>query len=328
MLLMLISTSSAAEREDHFERHVRPLLIERCHKCHAGDEAKGGLRLDSRTAALKGGDTGTAIVVGKPEESLLLQAVRHENGLEMPPDGKLTAAQVEALTQWVREGAVWPGSTATVATETAEPNAITVPKPPNSGELASALQLWLRADALQLDDGASVFVWPDQSGHGRDVSATKGVRDGGVGGPGNFVRQSNLYGRPAVRFSQWTGLAASPGNPVDIRGDAALTISLVMNLSRFDGQPSHSSIFCVGNPAHSGDPGKPLAALVEFDQTQQFSLDFAGGWGHDAVLAPGAYQPHFGKPIIATFVKAPDPSKTPLGSTSTGNWQGPLTDSQ
>ena len=96
LLWMLISTSSAAEREDHFERHVRPLFIERCHKCHAGDEAKGGLRLDSRTAALKGGDTGAAIVAGKPEESLLLQAVRHENGLEMPPDGKLTAAQVEA----------------------------------------------------------------------------------------------------------------------------------------------------------------------------------------------------------------------------------------
>lgn len=324
LLLMLISTSSAAEREDHFERHVRPLLIERCHKCHAGDEAKGGLRLDSRTAALKGGDTGAAIVAGKPEESLLLQAVRYENGLEMPPDGKLTAAQVEVLTQWVRDGAAWPGSTATVATETAEPSAITVPKPPNSGELAAALQLWLRADAMQLDDGASVFVWPDQSGHGRDVSATKGVRDGGVGGPGNFVRQSNLYGRPAVRFSQWTGLAASPGNPVDIRGDAALTISLVMNLSRFDGQPSHSSILCVGNPAHSGDPGKPLAALVEIDQTQQFSLDFAGGWGHDAVLAPGAYQPHFGKPIIATFVKTPGPIKDTTRFYINGKLAGPI----
>lgn len=60
------------------------------------------------------------------------------------------------------------------------------------------------------------------------------------GGPGNFVRQSNLYGHSAVRFSQLTGLASSPDNPVDIRGDAALTVSVVMNLSRFDGQPPGS----------------------------------------------------------------------------------------
>jgi len=324
LLWMLISTSSAAEREDHFERHVRPLFIERCHKCHAGDEAKGGLRLDSRTAALKGGDTGAAIVAGKPEESLLLQAVRHENGLEMPPDGKLTAAQVEALALWIRDGAVWPGSTATVATESAEPTAITVPKPPNSAELAAALQLWLRADALQLDDGASVFVWPDQSGHGRDVSATKGVRDGGVGGPGNFVRHSNLYGRPAVRFSQWTGLASSPGNLVDIHGDAALTLTLVIHLQPFEGQHSHTTVFSVGNPAHSGDPGKPLAALLEIDQTQQSSLDFAGGWGHDAVLAPGSFQPHFGKPVIVTIIKTPGPIKDTTRFYVNGRLAGPL----
>ena len=309
---------------DLFEKHIRPLLIERCHKCHAGDESKGGLRLDSREAALKGGDTGAAIVAGKPEESLLLQAVRHENGLEMPPDGKLTAAQVETLTRWVRDGAVWPGATATTPEQSSDAAAITPPRLPNSGGLGTSLQLWLRADALQLADGESVFVWPDHSGHGRDVSATKGVRDGGVGGPGNFVRQSNLYGRPAVRFSQWTGLASSPGNPVDIRGDAALTISLVMNLSRFDGQPSHSSVFCVGNPAHSGDPGKPLAALIEIDQTQQFSLDFAGGWGHDAVLAPGSYQPRFGKPIIATFVKTRGPIKDTTRFYINGKLAGPI----
>ncbi|MEY4180156.1 MAG: hypothetical protein RLY70_3730, partial [Planctomycetota bacterium] len=87
--VQLVTALHASEKEEEFERRVRPVLIERCHKCHAGSEAKGGLRLDSRTAAMKGGDTGPAIVVGKPEQSLLLQAVRHENGLEMPPDGKL-----------------------------------------------------------------------------------------------------------------------------------------------------------------------------------------------------------------------------------------------
>ena len=323
-LAFLVLAGSVRADDQHFEQYVRPLLIERCHKCHAGTEAKGGLRLDSREFALKGGDTGAAIIAGKPEQSLLLQAVRHENGLEMPPDGKLTAAQIEALAKWVSEGAVWPGAAANMSAEEAEANTITLARLPNSGDLASALQLWLRADALQLADGESVFVWPDQSGHGRDVSATRGVREGGVGGPGNFVRQSNLYGRPAVRFSQWTGLASSPGNPVDLRGDAALTISLVMNLSRFDGHPSHSSVFCVGNPAHAGDPGKPLAALIEIDQPQQFSLDFAGGWGHDAVLAPGSFQTHFGKPIIATFVKTPGPIKDTTRFYINGKLAGPI----
>lgn len=324
VLALLVPAIPASEADKHFERYVRPLLIERCHKCHAGTAAKGGLRLDSRAGSLQGGDTGAAVVAGKPEESLLLQAVRHENGLEMPPDGKLTAAQIEALTKWVREGAVWPGPAATTPAERAEAAAIGVATLPNSGKLASALQLWLRADALQLADGESVVVWPDQSGHGRDVSATKGVREGGVGGPGNFVRQSTLSGRPAVRFSQATGLASSPGNPVDIRGDASLTISLVMNLSRFDGQPSHSSVFCVGNPAHAGDPGKPLAALIEIDQSQQFSLDFAGGWGHDAVLAPGSYQTYFGKPIIVTFVKTPGPMKDTTRFYVNGKLAGPI----
>ena len=324
LVLSLISGSAAADQDDHFERRVRPLLIERCHKCHAGTEAKGGLRLDSRGAVVKGGDSGAAIDIAKVEESLLLQAVRHENGLKMPPDGKLTAIQIEALAKWIRDGAVWPGSTVPVATEIAELSAITIPKPPNSGELAKALQLWLRADALQLADGESVFVWPDQSGHGRDVTATKGVRDGGVGGPANFVRQSHLQGRPAVRFSQWTGLASSPGNPVDIRGDAALTMTLVMNLSPFEGQHSHTTVFCVGNPAHSGDPGKPLAALLEIDQTQQSSLDFAGGWGHDAVLAPGSFQSHFGKPVIVTIIKTPGPIKDTTRFYINGKLMGPL----
>ena len=310
--------------EQLFESKVRPLLIERCHKCHAGDETKGGLRLDSRTAALQGGDTGPAVIPGKPDQSLLLQAVRHESGLQMPPDGKLSPGQIEALDKWIRDGAVWPGSTTPVASADDEPHTIAVPAPPNSGNLAAALQLWLRADSLQLADGESVPVWPDHSGHGRDVSATKGLREGGVGGPANFVLHSHLQGRPAVRFSQWTGLASSPGNPVDIRGDAALTMTLVMNLTPFDGQHSHTTVFGIGNPAHSGDPGRPLAALLEIDQTQQSSLDFAGGWGHDAVLAPGSYQTHFGKPVIVTIIKTPGPIKDTTHFYINGQLAAPL----
>ena len=242
----------------------------------------------------------------------------------MPPDGKLSPGQIEALDKWIRDGAVWPGSTTPVASADDEPHTIAVPAPPNSGNLAAALQLWLRADSLQLADGESVPVWPDHSGHGRDVSATKGLREGGVGGPANFVLHSHLQGRPAVRFSQWTGLASSPGNPVDIRGDAALTMTLVMNLTPFDGQHSHTTVFGIGNPAHSGDPGRPLAALLEIDQTQQSSLDFAGGWGHDAVLAPGSYQTHFGKPVIVTIIKTPGPIKDTTHFYINGQLAAPL----
>ena len=318
--------AQAADGDDQFERQVRPLLIERCHKCHSAKESKGGLRLDSRAAVLKGGESGAAIVVNKPDESLLIQAVRHQSGLQMPPDGKLTNAQVEALAKWIRDGAAWPDTATTATPDNTAPDSGAMARQPNSGELASALQLWLRADALQLADGESVPVWPDQSGHGRDLSATKGVREGGVGGPGNFARQSTLVGRPAVRFTQGTGLASSPCNPVDIRGDAALTVTIVMNLAQFEGQPSHSSVFCVGNPANSGDPGKPLAALIEIDQPQQFSLDFAGGWGHDAVLAPGSYQPLFGKPVILTIVKRPGPMKDTTRFYINGKLAGPTDD--
>ena len=82
------------EKEEHFEKSVRPLLVQKCYKCHSGNNRKGGLRLDSLQAALKGGESGPAVIISKPEDSLLLQAVRQENGLEMPPEGKLDQSQM------------------------------------------------------------------------------------------------------------------------------------------------------------------------------------------------------------------------------------------
>jgi hypothetical protein len=97
----------------HFETHVRPLLVERCFGCHSeqAKKSKGGLQLDNRAAVLKGGDSGPAIVVGKPAESLLIKSVRREDAdLAMPPTGKpLTAVQIKHLEQWITDGAVYPG---------------------------------------------------------------------------------------------------------------------------------------------------------------------------------------------------------------------------
>ena len=64
---------------EFFEKHVRPILVEHCYECHSSDEASGGLLLDSRAGLVAGGDTGTAFVAGKPNDSLLIDAVRYNN---------------------------------------------------------------------------------------------------------------------------------------------------------------------------------------------------------------------------------------------------------
>ena len=78
---------------DFFEKSIRPVLSESCQKCHGPQKQSSELRLDSREAILKGGSSGPAIVPGKPDESLLVQAVAHSHEeLKMPPKGKLPAA--------------------------------------------------------------------------------------------------------------------------------------------------------------------------------------------------------------------------------------------
>ncbi len=99
--------TSSPGRVEHFEKSVRPLLIEKCTGCHGDKKQWAGLRLDSLRGMLKGGDSGPAIVPGKAAESLLISAVKRE-GLEMPPDEPLTARQIQVLEQWIRDGAVWP----------------------------------------------------------------------------------------------------------------------------------------------------------------------------------------------------------------------------
>ncbi len=97
------------QETEFFEKQIRPLLVEHCHKCHGPSKQKGGLRLDTRAVLLKGGETGPAIVPGKPEESELVRAVRYEpDGYQMPPDGKLSAEAIAQLTKWVGMGAPWP----------------------------------------------------------------------------------------------------------------------------------------------------------------------------------------------------------------------------
>jgi hypothetical protein len=125
---------------EFFEARIRPILVEKCMRCHGPSKQSSGLRLDSREAVLKGGDSGPAIVPARPEESLMIRAVAHRHGdLKMPPKGKLPDAEVDLLARWVAMGAPWPvGSnpaklTMAAAAPTAEHwafRALRAPSPP------------------------------------------------------------------------------------------------------------------------------------------------------------------------------------------------------
>ena len=106
----------SAEAIAFFESQVRPLLAASCFKCHGKAPGKGSLLLSSRTGLSAGGESGPVIVPGKPDESLLISAVRYQNGqLRMPPDGKLPQEDIARLERWVQEGATWTADDLSVA---------------------------------------------------------------------------------------------------------------------------------------------------------------------------------------------------------------------
>jgi len=97
---------------EFFEAKIRPVLVEHCYQCHSAKAAvekklKGGLLVDSRDGLAKGGDSGPAVVAGKPEASLLWKALRYES-FEMPPKGKLPNATVDDFATWIKMGAPDP----------------------------------------------------------------------------------------------------------------------------------------------------------------------------------------------------------------------------
>ena len=91
---------------EFFEKKIRPALVENCIKCHseADKKVKGGLALDSKEGVAKGGETGPAVVPGKPELSLLVKVIQYDGDMKMPPKGKLSAELIADLTQWVKMG--------------------------------------------------------------------------------------------------------------------------------------------------------------------------------------------------------------------------------
>src|SRR5688572_2739971 len=103
-------TEFSASDIEFFETKVRPVLVDRCLKCHsAAQKVKGELHLDSRAGVLRGGERGPVIEAGEPEKSRLIHAIRYmDPDLQMPPKGKLPDDQIAALERWVKLGAPWP----------------------------------------------------------------------------------------------------------------------------------------------------------------------------------------------------------------------------
>lgn len=95
---------------EFFEKDVRPVLVARCYECHSAQSGspRGGLSLDSRAGLLTGGDTGPAVVLDQPAESLLLSSVNYGDLYQMPPKSKLPPEEIAILTRWVEMGLPWP----------------------------------------------------------------------------------------------------------------------------------------------------------------------------------------------------------------------------
>ena len=95
---------------EHFESRIRPVLAERCYLCHGADPERifGGLVLVDAAGVRAGGDSGAVVVPGSPDDSRLIDVIRYDGPIRMPPDGRLPAGVVADFERWVTRGAVDP----------------------------------------------------------------------------------------------------------------------------------------------------------------------------------------------------------------------------
>ena len=117
-ILFLYAVGNVAAADDFtdkqlefFESKVRPLLSQRCYKCHGVKKEESGLRLDSRGRVLQGGSRGYAVTPGDlADDSLLLKAVSRSGKLKMPPEASeaLSQSEIAVLRTWIRMGVPWP----------------------------------------------------------------------------------------------------------------------------------------------------------------------------------------------------------------------------
>ncbi len=108
LCVALLSVAAFAEAPDRFfDKRIAPILEKRCLSCHNQELNDGGISFVDRDSLLRGGRLGAAVVPGKPDQSVMIQAVRHTGEIKMPPGPKLSPKDVALLTEWVRRGAIW-----------------------------------------------------------------------------------------------------------------------------------------------------------------------------------------------------------------------------
>ena len=114
LLLLAVTALPVVAQEDdeaaaikHFETAVLPILKANCFKCHGAGDVKAGLRLSDQASMLEGGESGPAVDLANPEDSLLLNAINYKD-YEMPPKGMLAQSQIDEITKWVKVGAPYP----------------------------------------------------------------------------------------------------------------------------------------------------------------------------------------------------------------------------
>lgn len=304
-------------RESFFETRIRPVLIVSCFECHGQGNVESGLRVDSREALLKGGDSGPAVVVGKANSSLLITALQHSADLKMPPRTPLPERKIRDFERWINDGAVWPKFDP-VAIRKPRPVATFNAVPPDSPGFKKALQVWFKADGQPWNDGQPVYVWQDSSGRGHDLAATAGARVGGTGQPATFVARSRVTGFPAVRFETSSGLGGNAETAPEIKGDAEFTMMVVARIKRVPDK-SEGLIAGFGEPAPPTNPARPLYAILGIRSGDEGRPSFVGGWGNDAAASgPTGVKLVSGSPVIMTMSK----SRGPLATTSSFYFNG------
>lgn len=144
------------------------ILKANCFSCHNDQKKKGGLIMTSREALFKGGENGVALVAGSPEKSALLEALPKEADTHMPPKKQLSAAQIETLNRWIKEGAKW--DLAALVDLPSAPRVVTLSALPSAYQPVLAMALSPDATRLAVGCGNQVVIY-DVAGTNLTVKA-------------------------------------------------------------------------------------------------------------------------------------------------------------
>ena len=252
--------ASDPARIEFFEKQIRPLLVEHCLVCHGPRLQQGGLRLDSADFLRQGGQSGPAVVPGEVDRSRLIQLVRGAGDLQMPPTGPLSKSRITALEQWVRAGAVWPQPQA-VRKQNGERQGGVVARSPGDGEWAAELQVWLKADAIQLKEGETLEAWQDAGGRGNHWKVSAVEELSGEAAAPEWLAESRVHGKPALRFEGRNRLVG----PDTLLATGAESAGTVFAVARFE--PGDSAGEAEASGAASGGDRPWIIAMTRHPGT-------------------------------------------------------------